>query len=126
MYKNYGDVDFFQWGVLVDDEHEENVYEMLLCRPYDDKEDLYQFGHVTVDITDKWIDKERVMLYIGMTNKTFDPIRYAIGCTDFYSWENFDIIDYSFEHDWTRCTRKEIENQLRKYIIATDNLEITW
>lgn len=126
MYKNYGDKDFFQYGVLVDDEHEENVYKMLLCRPYDDEEDLYQFGHVTVNITDTWIDKKRVMDYIGMKEKDFDPIRYAIGCTDYYSWGNFGIIDYNPAHDWRNETRAEIEDQLKHYLIASDNLDITW
>ena len=115
MYRNYGDVDFFQYGVLVDDEHNENEYEMLLCRPYDDEEDLYCFGHVTVDITDSWIDKQSVMSYIGMTKETFDPLQFAIGCVEFYSWENFGIIDYSAKHCWYKQTRQDIDEQLRHY-----------
>lgn len=52
MYRNYGDKDFFENGVLVDTEHSDTVFPMLLCRPYPDEEDLYQFGEVEVDLDD--------------------------------------------------------------------------
>lgn len=52
MYRNYGDRDFFEHGVLVDTEHSDTCFPMLLCRPYPDAEDLYQFGEVEVDLND--------------------------------------------------------------------------
>lgn len=125
MYINYGDKDFFQYGCLVDAEHSDTEFDMLVCRPYDDEEDKFQFAQITVDITDTWIDKKAVMSYIGMTEKTFDPIQYAIGCADYYGWENFGA-GSMYSIDWTNVSRKEIEDILKHYLIASDNLDITW
>lgn len=52
MYRNYGDKNFFENGILVDTEHSDTAFPMLLCRPYPDEEDLYQFGEVEVDLDD--------------------------------------------------------------------------
>lgn len=125
MYRNYGDVDFFQYGCLVDDEHNDTSFDMLVCRPYDDEEDKFQFAQITVDITDNWIDRKGVMSYIGMTEETFDKIQFAIGCADYYSWDNFGASSM-WNLNWMEVTRKEIENELKNYMIADDNLDITW
>ena len=126
MYKNYGDRDFFEYGILVDDEHEENVYDMLLCRPYSDNEDLFWFAHVAVDITDSWIDKKAVMEFSGIKSVEEDPIRYAIACTEYYSWDNFGAYDYAVNYDWRFADRDLICSELKHYLIAKDNLEVTW
>lgn len=121
MYINYGDVNFFENGCLVDSEHSDTEFKVLYCRPYDDAEDLYLFADCTVDITDSWIDKNAIMGYLGMTEKTFDSIQFAIGCIDYYGVEEF-----SSPYEGYQFTREEIEEQLKYYMIASDNLEITW
>lgn len=121
MYINYGDRNFFELGCLVDSEHSDTVFDMILCRPYDD-EPMYQFAHVQVDIEASWIDKERVMSYIGMTNETFDPIRYAIGCTDYYGWDNFGAADYGVSYNWQQVDAETILKEVKGYLIAWDNL----
>lgn len=125
MYKNYGDYNFFERGVLVDTEHSNTCFPMLLCRPYDDVENLFQFGDVEVDIEDTWIDRNAVMDFIGMNEDTFDPVQFAIGCTDYYSWDNFGAGN-SYSYDWRRLDRKSICDILKHYLIATDNLYIEW
>lgn len=122
MYINYGDVDFFEYGVLVDSEHSDTEIKILYCRPYDDAEDLYLFADCTVDVfADAWIDMGAVMEYLGMTEETFDVVQYAIGCVDYYGVENF-----SDGYQGYNFTRKEIEELLKHYMIASDNLNISW
>lgn len=107
MYINYGDIDFFESGTLVE-EISPGIYDMICCRPYSDREDLYQFARLTVDINDPWIDKESVMSYIGMGE--WDPVWFAIGCTEYYSWDNFGADDPTY--DWRQMSRREVENEL--------------
>ena len=130
MFMNYGDYDFFENGVLIDTEH---TYEpengrreltMLRCMPYDDNENRYMFGELYIDIDDSWIDRPAVMSFLGMTEETFDPIQFAIGLTDWYSWDNFGAELY--DADWQDVDRDYIEDFLRHRLIAIDNLKITW
>lgn len=124
MFVNYGDVNFFERGVLVDSEHSDTEFRMIRCLPYDDEEDKYQFNDgMLVDITDSWIDRKSVMAFLGMTENTFDPIQFAIGCTDYYSWDNFG---FPYSYDWMHMDRKSIEGHLRLHLIANDNLNIEW
>ena len=122
MYRNYGDKNFFDYGVLVDDEHSDDEFQIIRCRPYDDIEDTYAFAELTVNINDSWIDKKAVMRYIGMTEETFDKVQFAIGCTDYYAWENFGI-DYYQEYEYSK---ESICNILKNRLIANDNLDIEW
>lgn len=126
MFTNYGDKNFFEHGCLVDAEHSDTEFPMLLCRPYDDENDLYQMARVTVDITDDWIDRKAVMDFIGMTEKTFDPVDFAIGCTEYYSWSNFGADDYGVFWNWKQMRKKEICDILTGFMIASDNLNIEW
>lgn len=124
MYKNYGDRNFFEYGCLVDSEHSDTVFDMLLCRPYCDEEDMYQFAHVQVDTEDSWIDRKGVMSFIGMSEEAYDPIRFAIGCTDYYSWDNFGANGYGISYDWRQVDKKTIQKELRNHLIASDNLDM--
>lgn len=124
MYINYGDVNFFERGMLVDSDHSDTEYSILYCMPYDDEEDLYQFADCTVDITDSWINKQKVMSFLGMDDTTFDPILYAIGCIDYYGADNFGADNLTY--DWARMHRAEIEDILKYRSIASDRLDITW
>ena len=121
MYVNYGDVDFFQYGLLIDTDHKENEINILYCRPYCDEENLFKFADCSVDITDNWIDKKGVMEFIGMNEDTFEPIWFAQGCIEYYGVENF-----SSPYDGYNFTREEIEKKLKYYLISSDNLNITW
>lgn len=121
MFVNYGDVNFFELGILVDAEHSDTEFSILYCRPYDDEEDLYFFAECEVDVTDSWIDKNAVMDYLGMSAENFNAVQYAIGCIEYYGAENF-----SSPYNGYQFTKKEIEDQLQHYLIASDNLNITW
>lgn len=121
MYINHGDKNFFEYGVLVDAEHSDTEINILYCRPFDDAEDQYFFADCIVDVTDTWINKKSVMDYIGMTEENYNNIQFAIGCIEYYGAENFSDSSMGYQF-----TRKEIEDQLKYYLIANDNLDITW
>lgn len=126
MYVNYGDKDFFEHGVLVDSEHSDTVFDILRCEPYSDEEDKYCFAHLCVDIEDSWLDRKAVMDFTGMTEEDFNPILYAIACTDYYSWDNFGASDYGVSYNWQDCDRDTICEELKGYLIASDNLDMSW
>lgn len=121
MYINYGDKNFFEYGCLVDAEHSDTEIKILYCRPYDDEEDLFLFADCEVDTTDSWIDRKAILEYIGMTEESFDAVQFAIGCVEYYGVENF-----SSPYGGYQFSRKEIEESLKHYLIANDNLNITW
>lgn len=118
MYINYGDKNFFEYGVLVDSEHSDTVFSILYCMPYCDEEDKYLFADCIVDITDNWIVHEDVMNFIGMTKENFDPVQFAIGCIEYYGTENFTVYFSSDESN-----RKEIEHRLTYYLDTTGKKE---
>ena len=124
MYLNFGDKNFFEYGVLVDTEHSDTVFPMLLCLPYPDEEDIYQFGDIQVDTEETWIDRESVLSYIGMTEADYDPIQYAIGCACYYSWDEFGA--NSFTYNWQRASKEEICKILRHRMIESDHLDTIW
>ena len=103
MYKNYGDINFFEYGELVEEEKKDKIYNVILCRPYFDDDNVFQYGKATVDITEN----------------NFDPIQFAIGCTEYYNLVNFGL----YKSDYTK---EEIKEDLRNYEISNDNLHITW
>ena len=111
MYRNFGDRNFFEYGVLVDDhESTDKVFDMLLCRPYSDREDLFQFARVAVNTEDSWIDRAAVMSFAGMTEEDYNSLNFAIACTDYYSWDNFGACGY--DCDWQHMTEQDIRNWL--------------
>ena len=130
MYHNYGDVNFFEHGVLVDIDHEydpeagRREVSIIRCEPYSDEENLYQFGELTVDIDDSWIDRAAVMGFIGMTEEDFVPIEFAIGCTDYYSWDNFGAELY--DADWRQVGREYVCEFLKYRAIDPDGIDIEW
>ena len=115
MYKNYDDVDFFEYGRLVEKESE-TEFNIIVCDPYPDGSG-FRFSEVQVDITDSWIDRKAVMECCGMTEENFDPILYALDCISYYGAENFGASNYSFDCDWQHMTRKQIEHILMHYAI---------
>ena len=126
MYVNYGDVNFFEYGCLVDSEHSDTEFRILYCRPFDDEDDLYLFGDCTVNIEDDWIDRDAVLSYIGMMDDTyeegkFDATQFAIGCIEYYGVDEFR--DYYLP---AQMTKDEVCRRLKNYLIASDNLNIEW
>lgn len=126
MYINYGDRNFFENGCLVDTEHSDTEFPMILCMPYSDEDDLYQMAEVKVDITDDWIERDRVMDFIGMTEETYNPVQFAIGCTEYYSWEDFGARDCYPNYDWRHMRKEDICEILKHRLIASDDLDIVW
>lgn len=118
MYVNYGDKDFFEHGVLVD---AKQVLNIMYCMPICDSDGEYVFAECEVDITDSWIDRKAVMDFIGMTEKTFDNIQFAIGCIDFYGVENFSSPYEGYVHD-----KEYICDVLKHRTVASDHLNIEW
>ena len=123
MYVNYGDKNFFENGILVEEWPSDSAFNILCCNPYLDEEDLFRFGDIQVDINDSWIEQEAVEQFCGC-RKEEDPIGFALGCISYYSWDNFGAINYAY--DWQRMDRKSIEEILKHRMIANDNLDITW
>lgn len=119
MFKNYGDKDFFDNGILVE-QCSNSVYKILVCYKMCGEDDLYYFAHCHVDINDTRIDREMVMNCIGMTEEDFNPLRFAIACVDNYALEIFAI-----HHDGFIFTRAQIEQKLKHYDISNANLNIT-
>lgn len=108
-YANYGDVDFFENGTYVANDPDCNTaYYIIRCLPYSDQEGHYMYGDLYVDISDSWIDRSAVMDYAGMDEESFDPVLFAIACTDYYSWENFGAEEGFPNFGWQDVTREEI------------------
>lgn len=108
-YENYGDADFFQYGVLVaPDNGSEGCFHILYCRPYDDEEDLYQFADCYVDINADWIDKKEVLQYIG-AEKDEPSASYAVACIEYYGIDEFR--DY---YTPVQLSRAEVEEELHQ------------
>ena len=126
MYINYGDKDFFRHGLLVDYGHSETEFLIMTCEPYPEEEDVYQFGDITVDITEPWIDRKAVMGYIGMKEDGFDPFFYAVGCVSYYGAENFGAGSALPMYDWTSMRSEYIKEILRYRMIDSDNLDVCW
>lgn len=71
-----------------------------------------------------WGDRKVVMDYLGMTEETYDPVQFAIGCTEYFSWDNFGAASYAY--DWQRIDKRSICEILKHRLIASDNLDIVW
>lgn len=121
MFINFGDRNFFEYGILIDSEHSDTEFKILYCRPFDDAENLFYFADCEVNITENWLDKKSIMEYIGMTEENFDAALFAVGCVEYYGAENF-----SSPYDGYMFTAEEIKERLKYYLIANDNLDITW
>ena len=121
MYINYGDKNFFEYGCLVDAEHNDTEIKILYCKPYDDEEDKFLFADCEVDTKDSWIDRNAIMDFIGMNEDNFDVVQFAIGCIEYYGVENFSSPYHGYQFK-----KEEIKKSLKHYLIASDNLDITW
>ena len=121
MYRNFGDKNFFEYGVLVDNEHSDHEYQMLVCMPNPDLENIFMFANITVDIEDSWIDQNIIEQYSGKT-KEEDPVEYAIACYEYYGAQNFGAYSNT-AYDWQHADKELIKKELRNYQIAWDEVE---
>lgn len=121
MYRNYGDKDFFEHGVLADTDHSDTVIDLIRCEPYLDEEDHYQYARMQVDIEDPWIDRKAVMSYAGMTENKFDPVGFAVAAADYYGWNCFGADDYGVFYNWRDMDRASIEKELSHEWITLDD-----
>ena len=114
-WKNFGDVNPLDHGGIWVQKESETCYRIVKFYPEESEENPSQFQSLYVDISEKWIEKESVMDYIGMTEKDFDPIQYAIGCTEYYSCQNFGC--YQPENF---KTIEDVKEELEKYGITVE------
>ena len=115
MYKNYGDVNFFEYGRLAEIQNDGTVNVLVCNSVFDCKNPnrCYQFNSVNVDINDSWIDVNAVESYADVSKN--DIIWFALACIDYYGVENFGGTAYYTEEQFK--TESEILDSLRYYNI---------
>ena len=89
LYSNYGDVNFFEYGILAKHDPAGDTVDLLLCRPIPDKEHEYIFASISIDINDDWIDRDNVTNFAGLAPDA-SAIDFAIACSEYYNWENWN------------------------------------
>ena len=119
-YKNYGDKNFLEYGILVSEESA-TEFRIVMCRPYgdvdpEDGQIHYQFSENYVDINDSWIDKKAVESFCGSYAKN-DPAHFAIACIEYYGPENFGADGNSYQYDWRNCTKEDVYAQIGAYVM---------
>ena len=90
-WKAYGDKNPLEHGgiwVLSDEEKNgeafKGCYYIVKYNP-----DTFHITECWVNVNDDWIEKKEVMDYCGMSQETYDEIQYAINCTDYYNYMEF-------------------------------------
>lgn len=109
-WENFGDVNPIEHGgifVKKDIEINSDTCYYIVKNVYDEDGEKHILYDLYIDISDDWIEKESVMDYIGMTKENFDPIFYAIGCTEYYNY-------LEFQGDRTECNEEELKRELSK------------
>lgn len=79
-YENYGDVNFFENGLMIMDIGDDQ-YEILTCDFVNDADgDTYLFSHGLVDLSDSWLKLDEVREYAGEEHEgaelVADIVRY--------------------------------------------------
>ena len=72
MFKNYGDRDFFEEGILIE-QQSPSQFTLLRCNPIPDQENRYEFARLDVDLDDDWMDKQALRDYAGLEPGVDDP-----------------------------------------------------
>ena len=120
MFENYGDINFFEYGRLLEKTENANCFNILVCNyVYDctDTERCFQFDNCYVDISDSWIDVSEVESYADCSKEN-EPERFALACIEYYGVENFGGTEYYDESQF--CTMEEIQNILKNYDIEEE------
>ena len=113
MFENYGDVNFFEYGRLVEKAEDINCFIVLVCN-YNyvyhrtDPERCFQFDVCYVDTSDSWIDVDAVESY-AECSKESEPELFAIACIDYYGVRNFGGTAYYV------FTESELKEKLKSY-----------
>ena len=116
MYKNYGDVNFFEYGRLVELQNDGTV-DVLVCNPVFGLNDPrhYQFDYINVDMNDRFINVNAVCSYADINKNDINIIQFALACIDYYGVENFGGTCYYDESQF--YTKNEISDSLKYYDI---------
>ena len=129
MFKNYGDWDFFEDGILVE-QQSPSQFTLLRCNPVQDQEDRYEFARLDVDLDDDWMDKQALRDYAGLEPGVDNDAEMAIAATEYYSWENFGAGsgcgNFGPDHDWRSMTKEEIKKKKKNYSIDPQGLDMSW
>lgn len=112
-FESYGDVNFFDGGILIR-EVSENRYEIITCYVNSDEEDSYLLTYGEVDITDDFIDKHDVCSYSSLRDVSIDYTDeekklFAIAVVDYYGSSCSEIVQ-SF------LSKNEIIDKIDSYI----------
>ena len=97
MFENYGDVNFFDGGVLV--EKEGNEYHVIKCNLDCDTE-KYLLTDDVIDINDAWIDKNEVEFFC---DKTDDDALFASNIISYYGYMGEEL------------TKTEVANYMKNF-----------
>lgn len=88
-WENFGDINFFEYGVLVKKTDSAEVFRILYCLPHPEEENIFLFADCEVDITANWINRNAVMNYGGITAENYNAVYFAISCIGYYGVEEF-------------------------------------
>lgn len=102
MFENYGDVNFFDGGVLI--EKEDNGYHVIKCNLDCDTEKYFLTDDV-IDINDTWIDKNEVESFC---DKTDDDALFASDVVSYYGTQN----SYYMNEEMTKA---EVVNYMQDF-----------
>ncbi len=83
-YENYGDVNPTEQGGIWVKKEGKSEFSIIKNDP-----ERMEYYILEVNITDDWIEREKVKNFIGMKDNEFDEVWFAIGCTDYYNYLNF-------------------------------------
>ena len=108
MFINYGDIDFFEYGALVDKESD-TLFHILFNMPAND--DMFIFADCYVDLSDDWIELKEIMRFCDSSIDC--PELVALACIEYYGIEEFSSI-----YENHLLTREEVEERLEAYEIA--------
>lgn len=110
MYKNYGDKDFFEFGILAK-ECDEYV-NVLYCSPDPDKEGKYIFANCYVDPDADWVDKS-----VLSCDTDADRVIRAIACVEYYG-----VCEFTSGAGYELLSREEVEDRLKMLGIDPSNI----
>ena len=122
MYKNFGDRNFFEYGILLDNDHSDTEFSILFCTPLFEEDEsgnqLYLFADCYVDIMSEWFDLEAIESCCGSWDSNES---LAIAALNYYGSDEFS--DY---YETGIFTAEEIVEKLRKYFVDYSNLVLAW
>lgn len=66
-YKNYGDMNFFEGGLMIarDNEMDGEQYSILTCEYVNDADGAYLFSSGVIDLDDSWLDWDSIKAVAG-------------------------------------------------------------